>query len=52
MGRRNKVRMPSSEGGIVRYFEDEYKSRITIEPKIIIFAVIVVTLVSIGLRLI
>jgi preprotein translocase subunit Sec61beta len=52
MGRRNKVRMPSSEGGIVRYFEDEYKSRFMIEPKVVIFMVLAVAVVSVALRLI
>jgi preprotein translocase subunit Sec61beta len=51
MGRRNKVQMPSSEGGIVRYFEDEYKSRIMIEPKIVIIMVLVVAIAAIALRL-
>ncbi|MBT3583225.1 preprotein translocase subunit Sec61beta [Candidatus Woesearchaeota archaeon] len=51
MGRRNKVRMPSSEGGIVRYFEDEHKARIMIEPKIVIILVAAVAIVSVALRL-
>lgn len=51
MGRRNKVRMPSSEGGITRYFEDEQKSFIMIEPKVVIILVVAVAVVAIALRL-
>jgi preprotein translocase subunit Sec61beta len=43
----NKVSMPSSGGGLIRYF-DEYKSKIQISPIaviVIIVAVIVIELV-------
>jgi preprotein translocase subunit Sec61beta len=52
MGRRNKVRMPSSQGGLLSYSEDEYKSKIMIEPKIVIFLVVAVAIVAIALRFI
>jgi preprotein translocase subunit Sec61beta len=52
MGRRNKVRMPSSQGGIVSYSEDEYKSKIMVEPKVVIFLAIAVSVIAIALRLI
>jgi preprotein translocase subunit Sec61beta len=52
MGRRNKVRMPSSEGGIVSYFDDEFKSKIMIEPKIVIFMVVAISVIAIALRMI
>lgn len=51
MGRRNRVRMPSSEGGIVRYFDDEYKSALVIEPKVVIVLVAIVAIAAIALRL-
>ena len=40
MARDNKIRMPSGQGGLTRYF-DEYKSKIEFSPG----AVIVLTLV-------
>ena len=43
----NKVSMPSSGGGLIRYF-DEYKSKIQISPIaviVVIVAVIVIELV-------
>ena len=40
MARDNKIRMPSGQGGLTRYF-DEYKSKIEISPG----AVIVISLV-------
>jgi preprotein translocase subunit Sec61beta len=52
MGRRNKVRMPSSQGGIVSYSEDEYKSKIMIEPKVVIIMVIAVSVIAVALRFI
>ena len=52
MGRRNKVRMPSSQGGLLSYSGDEYKSKIMIEPKIVIFLVVAVAIVAIALRFI
>jgi preprotein translocase subunit Sec61beta len=52
MGRRNRVRMPSSEGGIVRYFDDEYKSKLIIEPKVVIVLVVAIAVVAVALRLI
>jgi len=42
MGRKNKIRMPSSEGGIVRYFDDEYKSMIMLKPEFIIILTIAI----------
>ena len=41
----DKISMPSSGGGLVRYFE-ETKSKITIPPLIIIIAIVIVILVE------
>ena len=46
----DKVQMPSSMGGIVRYF-DEYKSKITFKPGHIIVLCIVVIIIMIVLHL-
>jgi len=51
MGRRNRINMPSSEGGIVRYFDDEYKSKLMIDPKVVIYLVVAVAIVAVALRL-
>ncbi len=37
MAKDNRIRMPSSGGGIVRYFEDEVQSMFMIKPKYVIF---------------
>ena len=44
----NKVGLPSSGGGLVRYFED-YKSKIEIKPAIILTIIIIVAVVEIYL---
>ena len=44
--------MPSSEGGITRYFEDEYKSLIMIDPKVVIVLVAAVAIAAVALRVI
>ena len=45
----NKIQMPRSSGGLVRYFED-YKSKIEFSPYWIIGAIIVVIIVEIILH--
>ena len=41
MSQDNKIRLPSGQGGLTRYF-DEYKSKITIKPgHVIVIAIIV-----------
>jgi len=47
---KNKIRMPSSEGGIVRYFEDEYKSLIMLDPWHVVVFVAVIAIVAVLLR--
>lgn len=42
----DKIQMPSSGGGLVRYFED-YKSKIEIRPGIIIAIIILVIVVEV-----
>jgi len=38
----NKISMPSSGGGIMRYF-DEYKSKIEIPPTYLVIAIIAIS---------
>ena len=40
----NKITMPSSQGGLTRYF-DEYKSKISFKPGHIIILVIIVMII-------
>ncbi len=40
MARDNKIRMPSGQGGLTRYF-DEYKSKIEFSPNAVIVMAIV-----------
>ncbi len=45
----NKISMPSSGGGLMRYFDD-YKSKIQIKPSYIIVAVIVVIIAELVIQ--
>ncbi len=49
MARKNKVRMPSSMGGLVRYFED-YRSSFEIRPGVVVVACVVVIALVLILR--
>ncbi len=44
MARDNKIRMPSGQGGLTRYF-DEYKSKIEFSPNAIIVLCIIVMII-------
>ena len=45
----DKVQMPSSGGGLVRYFDD-YKSKIEISPVVIIVIIALIAIVEILLH--
>jgi len=45
-----KMSMPASFGGLVRYF-DEYKSRIQIKPEHVVIMIIVLISIEIVIRL-
>ena len=49
MARNEKVSMPSSQGGLVRYF-DEYKSKIEFKPGYIILFVVLIIIIEILLH--
>ncbi|MBR9683329.1 preprotein translocase subunit Sec61beta [Candidatus Woesearchaeota archaeon] len=49
MARDNKIRMPSGQGGLTRYF-DEYKSKIEFSPNAVIVMCIVIMLIVILLH--
>ena len=45
---KEKLRMPSSGGGLVRYYDEEYKSRFILNPQVVIglsVAIIVILIV-------
>ena len=44
MARDNKIRMPSGQGGLTRYF-DEYKSKIEFSPNTVIVMAVVVMII-------
>ena len=45
MAKDNKIRMPSGQGGLTRYF-DEYKSKIEFSPAaVIVLAVIIMVII-------
>ena len=50
MARDNKITLPSSGSGIVRYF-DELKSKITIKPEVVIIIIAVVVILELILHL-
>ncbi len=41
----NRIQLPSSSGGLVRYF-DEYKSKIEFKPGYIVFFIILVLIIE------
>lgn len=45
----DKISMPSSGGGLMRYF-DEYKSKIQIAPTVVIVAIVVVIIIELALQ--
>ena len=49
MAQNNKVSMPSSMGGLVRYF-DEYKSKFELKPGHVVVLIIIVVILEILLH--
>jgi len=49
MARDNKISLPSSGGGLIRYF-DEYKSKINFKPGHIIVLVVIIIIIEIILH--
>jgi preprotein translocase subunit Sec61beta len=49
MARDNKIRMPSGQGGLTRYF-DEYSSKIEMSPAAVIVLAIVIMVIIIVLH--
>ncbi|RLE38667.1 preprotein translocase subunit Sec61beta [Candidatus Woesearchaeota archaeon] len=49
MARPNRIHMPSSGGGLVRYF-DEYKSRVVIKPLHVIILIGIVIIIILALH--
>jgi len=49
MARDNKINLPSSGGGLIRYF-DEYRSKISFKPGHIITLVVVIIIIEIILH--
>ena len=45
----NRIHIPSSQGGLVRYFDD-YKSKIELRPEYVIVAIVLVVVVEIVLH--
>jgi preprotein translocase subunit Sec61beta len=50
MSRQDKIQMPSSGAGIMRYFDD-YKSKIEFKPEHVIIMVVLVIIIVIALHL-
>ena len=49
MAKDNKIQMPSSMGGIVRYYDD-YKSKITLKPGHVVLLALLVIVIEILLH--
>ncbi len=49
MARDNKINLPSSGGGLIRYF-DEYRSKISFKPGHIIVLVVIIIIIEIVLH--
>ena len=50
MARKDKIQMPSSQGGIVRYFDEE-ESKFMIKPGVVVAMVVVVVILGILLKI-
>lgn len=46
-----KIRMPTSEGGLVRYYDEEYQAKFVIKPEIVIGICIAVIIFGIILTI-
>ena len=44
-----KIRMPASEGGLVRYYDSEYKAKNVIKPELVVG--ICITVIVLGIIL-
>lgn len=44
-----RIQMPTSGGGLVRYFDD-YRSKIEFNPKVVVVAVVVIILLEVYLH--
>jgi preprotein translocase subunit Sec61beta len=51
MAKKNQMRMPSSQGGLVNYY-DENKAYVNISPKFVIGLTVTITVLAIVVRLI
>ena len=49
MSRDNRIHVPSSQGGIVRYFDD-YKSKLEVTPQAVLAACVAIALLAILAR--
>jgi preprotein translocase subunit Sec61beta len=49
MARQERIQMPSSGGGLIRYF-DEHKSKIVIKPVYIIIIIVLIIIIEIWLN--
>ncbi len=49
MASNNRITLPSSGGGLMRYFDD-YKSKISFQPGHIIILVIIIIVISLALK--
>jgi len=49
MARDNKIRMPSGQGGLTRYF-DEYKSKVEFSPAAVIVLCVIIMVIIIILH--
>jgi len=48
---KNKISMPSAQGGLVRYFDEEYKSHFILKPQVVVAVAVVVGVVILGLHI-
>ncbi len=42
-----KIRMPTSEGGLVRYYDEEYQAKFQMKPEVVIGICIVVAIIGV-----
>jgi preprotein translocase subunit Sec61beta len=50
MARKNRVQMPQSTAGLVRYYDQETKSALKIKPEQMVAVIVVIIAIELALR--
>jgi len=45
----NKIRLPTSEGGLVRYYDEDYQAKVVLKPEVVV--ALSITIIVLGILL-